>query len=471
MQHETEQARLGARDRPARGAHRRRCLARGGRGLRHERRDLLRREPRELGHTVAQHRSQRRRCDLRDERFGLRDETRASFGARHVDARGKLVEEELRERFRPGERGAETVRALAAHERVRVVFRRQEEEAHHLAVGEDRQRHLERAPRGLAAGGVAVEAEDDVVGEAQQLAEVEGRGRRTEGCDRVLDAVLRERDDVHVALDHDDFVRVADRAPRLVEAVELATLLEERRFGRVQVFRLARADDAPAEADDVAARIEDREHHAIAEAVVAARSFFPAVAAVAVDHQARVLELRGRVVGEHALEVLPALGREAEPVARGDLARDAAALEIVDRGVRLLELRAVIRERVHHARGECRRLGRALLLRARLGDRHADRLGKRANRLGIGEPLVFHEEADGVAVRAAAEAVVELLRRAHREGWRLLGVERAAGAVVRSRLLELHVPVDHVDDVDAREQGLDELLRDHGGIIVPRASP
>ena len=63
---------------------------------------------------------------------------------------------------------------------------------------------------------------------------------------------------------------LADRAPRLVKAVELAPLLEERRLGRVQVLRLARADHAAAEPDHVAARIENREHHAVTEPVVTA---------------------------------------------------------------------------------------------------------------------------------------------------------------------------------------------------------
>src|SRR6188768_275929 len=71
----------------------------------------------------------------------------------------------------------------------------------------------------------------------------------------------------------------------------------------------------------------------------------------------------------------------------------------------------------------------------------------------------------------AAEAVVELLRGTHREGRRLLVVERAAGAEVGPRLLELHVAVDDIHDVGPREKRLDEVLRDHAGIIPPTALP
>jgi len=59
-------------------------------------------------------------------------------------------------------------------------------------------------PRRLAARGVAVEAEHQLVGLAQQLLDV---GRRSRGAQRrhgVLDPVLRERHHVHVALDDDN---------------------------------------------------------------------------------------------------------------------------------------------------------------------------------------------------------------------------------------------------------------------------
>ena len=62
------------------------------------------------------------------------------------------------------------------------------------------------------------------------------RSCRAQGRDRVLDTVLRERHDVHIALDDDDAAGGPDRTPRLHEPVELAALLEECRLGRVEVF-------------------------------------------------------------------------------------------------------------------------------------------------------------------------------------------------------------------------------------------
>jgi hypothetical protein len=72
--------------------------------------------------------------------------------------------------------------------------------------------------------------------------------------------------------------------------------------------------------------------------------------------------------------------------------------------------------------------------------------------------LVVHDEAEGVAAGAAAEAVVELLLGIDAEGGGLFVVEGAARAVVLAGFLELHAPVDDVDDVDAIEQVIDEGL-------------
>ncbi len=69
---------------------------------------------------------------------------------------------------------------------------------------------------------------------------------------------------------------------------------------------------------------------------------------------------------------------------------------------------------------------------------------------------MLHQEADGRTVRAAAEAVIELLSRTNRKRRALLVVKRAQPHEVRAALFQLHVPADHVDDIDAVEQVLQE---------------
>ena len=90
--------------------------------------------------------------------------------------------------------------------------------------------------------------------------------------------------DIHVSLDDHQALEIGVRLPRLVEAVQLAALVKQRGFRRIQVFRLALIDDAAAECDDPPARIANREHQAVAKAVIEAGLPF-AAARVALDDQ------------------------------------------------------------------------------------------------------------------------------------------------------------------------------------------
>src|SRR4030065_399511 len=53
---------------------------------------------------------------------------------------------------------------------------------------------------------------------------------------------------------------------------------------------------------------------------------------------------------------------------------------------------------------------------------------------------------------AAAEAVIELLRRADGEGGRFFVMKGAAGAEVGTRFFQLQMAMNNVDDIDAIEQ-------------------
>ena len=103
--------------------------------------------------------------------------------------------------------------------------------------------------------------------------------------------------------------------------------------------------------------------------------------------------------------------------------------------------------------------------------RQADVLRQRRHRVGKAHVLIFHQEAERGAVRAAAEAVIELLGRADREGGGFFAVEGAAGLVILPGFFQRHAPVDDVDDVDAGEQGVDEIARDHGCCMINPGGP
>ena len=98
---------------------------------------------------------------------------------------------------------------------------------------------------------------------------------------------------------------------------------------------------------------------------------------------------------------------------------------------------------------------------------HAYAVGKLLHSFGEGEPLVFHDEADGGAVCAAAEAVVKLFAGADGEAGGFFFVKRAARHVVCAAFFERDVVVDDVYDVGFGEQVVDKAGWNHGdGILL-----
>ena len=128
-----------------------------------------------------------------------------------------------------------------------------------------------------------------------------------------------------------------------------------------------------------------------------------------------------------------------------------------------VELRDARHELVERLIGAARACVRAALVR----HLEPQARGELLDRLGEGHVIVLHEEAEHGAVRAAAEAVIELLVRAHPERRRLLVVERAAGLELAARLLQLHARADDLHDVRAGDQLVDEVLGDAAHVPRP----
>jgi len=175
------------------------------------------------------------------------------------------------------------------------------------------------------------------------------------------------------------------------------------------------------------------------------------------------------IAREHAGEAAPTVGGIAQAKGQGDLAGQPAALQVFDRPLVGLELLAVMvaclvqhigqRGLAFFQRGSFLALLRRAVV---LGHRHAHLLGEVAHRIEKAHPRIGHQEAQRVAVHAAAEAMVGLPGGADREAGRLLAVERAQAFVVDAGLLELHVAAHHLDDVDAGKEVLDKGGRNHG---------
>ena len=319
----------------------------------------------------------------------------------------ELLDEIFRQRLGAGELLFERLAAEFADVAIGIVLLGQEQERGLLAVGQRGQSVLESAPGRALAGGIAVEREDDPLCLPEQFLDVLSRCGRAERGHRISDAVLRQRHDIHVALDDDHHPCVADRLPGLEQAIELASLHEQRRLGGVEVFRLARVDHATPETDVAALRIGYRKDDPVAEAVVA-------LAALADDHQPHGFQRLVFVIGDCFFEVLPAVGGKPQSKARRDLAREAPALQISDRARRRLQLVLVVGCRDVEQVGEVRQLVATRTQRfavAGLRNRQPDLLSQLLDGFREGHSRMLDQEADRGAVCAAAEAVIELLGR------------------------------------------------------------
>ena len=192
---------------------------------------------------------------------------------------------------------------------------------------------------------------------------------------------------------------LANRRARLEQAVQLASLAEHRRLGRVEVLRLAAVEDTTAETDDRALHRPNGEHDPVPEAVVAlpARRFADVARPRFVglgDHQAAFLEERIVVARKDARQAAPAVACVPEAKAGRNLPAEAATLEVGDGALAALQLAPVPAA----ARARPRQRG-ALLLAGRLCGRRRPPLRDRrppAGRVahGLDKPcLLLHAEA------------------------------------------------------------------------------
>ena len=172
------------------------------------------------------------------------------------------------------------------------------------------------ADRGLAAGAVAVEAEDRRRIEPPHALELGFGDRGAVGRDDFGDAGAVEGDHVHIAFHHDQPLGGAAGGSGAIDVVESPALVEERRVGRIQVLRLACPEDAPAECDDPAPRVADRDHQPSTEAVVAVL-----VRLLGLDQHPGLDQLVLAEVGEGPLEALRLSGAKPMPKRRRSPAR------------------------------------------------------------------------------------------------------------------------------------------------------
>ncbi len=83
-------------------------------------------------------------------------------------------------------------------------------------------------------------------------------------------AGARQGDHVHIAFGDDDTALVMRRLAGSRDVEQHPALVKQRRFRRIEIFRLLLLAERPAaKGDDLAARIGDRKHQPVAEPVIA----------------------------------------------------------------------------------------------------------------------------------------------------------------------------------------------------------
>jgi len=96
---------------------------------------------------------------------------------------------------------------------------------------EGRPGHAQAAQRGRVPGGIGVERQDHVGGEALQQPELLFRQGRPHRGDHVGEAGLMQGNDVHVAFDQDNLLSRPNSLAGFIQAVEKCSLVEENCLG------------------------------------------------------------------------------------------------------------------------------------------------------------------------------------------------------------------------------------------------
>jgi hypothetical protein len=275
------------------------------------------------------------------------------------------------------------------------------------------------------------------------------------GCDDFADTGAIRGDDVHIAFDHDQAVGLSRGGAGAVDVVERAALVEEDRLWRIEIFGLAVAKDASAKGDGPPALVADREHQPAAETIVGllGRLLGP-------DEHAGIDELVLTEVDERGFQFVAPIGSKAKAEARHGRSVDPALGEVAPRLAAFHALQRFGKPCLRR-RHDVSEIGGALGLvaHARVGGREIETGGggKFLHCVHERQSARVGEEADRVAMRPAAEAMVETLLVIYGEGGALFAVEGAARFIFSPGLGQLDRRGDHGAERGAGAQFIEEL--------------
>src|SRR5882757_5816413 len=137
---------------------------------------------------------------------------------------------------------------------------------------------------------------------------------------------------IHISFDDEQALEVGTRPPGFIQRIQLTALVKEGGLGGVEILRLPLLDDAPPEGDDPSARIADREHDPVPEAVIVALAIAN-LPSLPLNDEPQVRELPAvRLVGAEAPEhLVPGVRCEADPKVLDDFPFQSTALEVLPR--------------------------------------------------------------------------------------------------------------------------------------------
>src|SRR5262249_42566869 len=132
-----------------------------------------------------------------------------------------------------------------------------------------RKHAVDRPRRCRLSGLISIEADDGLWHQLPEQLHLPLGESSAERGDSIGEARLIDRDDVHIAFDHDELAGVERGLASAGKVEDGRTLVEEPRLWRVQIFRLrCWIEGAGAEGDHARLGVENRNAEAVAETVI-----------------------------------------------------------------------------------------------------------------------------------------------------------------------------------------------------------
>ncbi len=235
-------------------------------------------------------------------------------------------------------------------------------------------------------------------------------------------------------------------------------LVEERRFGGVEIFRIGLPQRSAAKGDHPAAPVRNGEHQPVTEAVIC----LPPV--VRLDNQPALDQRRLRhPAGDQRLfQGRAAVRRITKAERRHRPFRQLPPREIAPRAAARLTGKLADEPLCGQLHRVMQRRGSLLplpLLRPLHGHGNPGEGGEALDGLRKLDAFRLLHKFDQVAIGAATEAVIEALFLIDGEGRRFFIMKRAEAGIFPPLFHQLRAPPDHIDKTDARLELFHELRR------------